>query len=198
MRFIKLINEGWSDDYITDFSDNGFSITETPSKVTGKYKGKFILSDLNSWFTEMIDKLSMEHDVLSNKVSFNKVTGYAMFEVEIAKNHLVGIIIDLDGKDVEFKPNKIIYVHRKSVEIDGVYENRKKTLRIWLSDDKIQKVSLGNRSIGVSINKKNMSKIFNLFDSGQIKFYSHDDWSIDRNTEYFLEFKRRYETFKDI
>jgi hypothetical protein len=28
MRFLKRINEGWSDDYVTDFSDNGFTISK--------------------------------------------------------------------------------------------------------------------------------------------------------------------------
>ena len=76
MRFLKRINEGWSDDYVTDFSDNGFTIEETPSNIKGSIsKGKFLVTDLNNWFTEMTDKLSDNYKVLSTKTFFNQTTG---------------------------------------------------------------------------------------------------------------------------
>jgi hypothetical protein len=190
MRFLKRINEGWSDDYVTDFSDNGFTIEETPSNIKGSIsKGKFLVTDLNNWFTEMTDKLSDNYKVLSAKTFFNQTTGNANFEVVITETGLESIYINVDGTDIEFIPKTILYISHYS------YENRhrvplqegnisikgrlstglNKTISIsikWKDDFKEISFSLSNKSRGVTMTKENMEKIFTLFDSGQVKFSS--------------------------
>lgn len=190
MRFLKRINEGWSDDYVTDFSDNGFTIEETPSNIKGSIsKGKFLVTDLNNWFTEMTDKLSDNYKVLSSKTFFNQTTGNANFEVVVAETGLESVYINVDGTDIEFIPKTILYISHYS------YENRhrvplqegnisikgrlstglNKTISIsikWKDDFKEINFSLSNKSRGVTMTKENMEKIFTLFDSGQVKFSS--------------------------
>jgi hypothetical protein len=190
MRFLKRINEGWSDDYVTDFSDNGFTIEETPSNIKGSIsKGKFLVTDLNNWFTEMTDKLSDNYKVLSAKTFFNQTTGNANFEVVVSETGLESIYINVDGTDIEFIPKTILYISHYS------YENRhrvplqegnisikgrlstglNKTISIsikWKDDFKEISFSLSNKSRGVTMTKENMEKIFTLFDSGQVEFSS--------------------------
>jgi hypothetical protein len=197
MRFLKRINEGWSDDYVTDFSDNGFTIEETPSNIKGSIsKGKFLVTDLNNWFTEMTDKLSDNYKVLSAKTFFNQTTGNANFEVVVSETGLESIYINVDGTDIEFIPKTILYISHYS------YENRhrvplqegnisikgrlstglNKTISIsikWKDDFKEISFSLSNKSRGVTMTKENMEKIFTLFDSGQVKFLDQNDDYVD-------------------
>ena len=197
MKYLKRINEGWSDDYVTDFSDNGFTIEETPSNIKGSIsKGKFLVTDLNNWFTEMTDKLSDNYKVLSAKTFFNQTTGNANFEVVITETGLESIYINVDGTDIEFIPKTILYISHYS------YENRhrvplqegnisikgrlstglNKTISIsikWKDDFKEISFSLSNKSRGVTMTKENMEKIFTLFDSGQVKFLDQNDDYVD-------------------
>ena len=190
MRFLKRINEGWSDDYVTDFSDNGFTIEETPSNIKGSIsKGKFLVTDLNNWFTEMTDKLSDNYKVLSAKTFFNQTTGNANFEVVVAETGLESVYINVDGTDIEFIPKTILYIshwtyenrHRVplqegNISIKGrLSTGLNKTISIsikWKDDFKEISFSLSNKSRGVTMTKENMEKIFTLFDSGQVKFSS--------------------------
>jgi hypothetical protein len=188
VKYLKRINEGWSDDYVTDFSDNGFTIEETPSNIKGSIsKGKFLVTDLNNWFTEMTDKLSDNYKVLSSKTFFNQTTGNANFEVVITETGLESIYINVDGTDIEFIPKTILYIshytyenrHRiplqeGNISIKGrLSTGLNKTLLIsikWKDDFKEISFSLSNKSRGVTMTKENMEKIFTLFDSGQVKF----------------------------
>lgn len=190
MKFLKRINEGWSDDYVSDFSDNGFTIEETPSNIKGSIsKGKFLVTDLNNWFTEMTDKLSTEYKVLSTKTFFNQTTGNANFEVVVTETGLESIDINVDGVDIEFIPKTILYIthynHESSsrqiwsnlgFSIKGKLSNGlNKTISIsfkWKDDYKEINFSFSNKSRGVTITKENLEKIFTLFDSGQVKFSS--------------------------
>ena len=188
MKYLKRINEGWSDDYTVDFSDNNFEIEETPSTIKGRYKGRFVLSNLNNWFTEMTDKLSIEYKVLSTKTFFNEVTGNANFEVEVTETDLESITINVDGTDIEFIPKTILYISHYidsrpmsgwgAISIKGrLSTGQNKTLAISIrygySDDfKEVTFSLSNRSRGVTITKEDVEKIFTLLDSGQVIFSS--------------------------
>jgi hypothetical protein len=189
MRFLKRINEGWSDDYVTDFSDNGFTIEETPSNIKGSIsKGKFLVTDLNNWFTEMTDKLSDDYKVLSAKTFFNQTTGNANFEVVLAETGLESVTINVDGTDIEFIPKTILRIghwtyenrHRiplqeGNISIKGrLSTGLNKTLSISIKwKQRVQEISfsLSNKSRGVTMTKENMEKIFTLFDSGQVKFF---------------------------
>lgn len=207
MRFLKRINEGWSDDYVTDFSDSGFTIEETPSNIKGSIsKGKFLVTDLNNWFTEMTDKLSDNYKVLSAKTFFNEVTGNANFEVVVAETGLESVTINVDGTDVEFIPKTILYIshytyenhHRTplqsgSISIKGkLSTGLNKTLSIsikWKVGFEEISFSLSNKSRGVNITKENIEKIFTLFDSGQIEFSSEltsDVYSSRRALEHLV------------
>lgn len=190
MKYLKRINEGWSDDYVTDFSDNGFTIEETPSNIKGSIsKGKFLVTDLNNWFTEMTDKLSDNYKVLSSKTFFNQTTGNANFEVVITETGLESIYINVDGTDIEFIPKTILYIsHYRYESLDRIPVQEgnisikgrlstglNKTISIsikWKDDFKEISFSLSNKSRGVTMTKENMEKIFTLFDSGQVEFSS--------------------------
>jgi hypothetical protein len=191
VKYLKRINEGWSDDYVTDFSDNGFTIEETPSNIKGSIsKGTFLVTDLNNWFTEMTDKLSDDYKVLTTKTFFNEITGRANFEVVVTETDLENVYINVDGTDIQFIPKTIIYVStRLNYHLNGI-ESRSgdfsikgrlsnglnKTLLIsfkWKDDFKEVNFSLSNKSRGVTMTKENMEKIFTLFDSGQVKFYTN-------------------------
>jgi hypothetical protein len=186
VKYLKRINEGWSDDYVTDFSDNGFTIEETPSNIKGSIsKGKFLVTDLNNWFTEMTDKLSDDYKVLSSKTFFNQTTGNANFEIVVAETGLESVTINVDGTDIEFIPKTILYISHytdvSSLQWGGfsvkgrLSTGLNKTFSIsikWKGDFKEISFSLSNKSRGVTITKENMEKIFTLFDSGQVKFSS--------------------------
>jgi hypothetical protein len=83
MGYLRKYNESWSDEYILDFQDHGFEIEELAQKIKGKYNGKFVISDLNTWYAELIDRLNSNWEVTQSKHSFNTVSGKASFEVEI-------------------------------------------------------------------------------------------------------------------
>ncbi len=83
MKNLKRINEDWSNDYTYDFTDAGFEVEENGLILTGKYKGQFVMTQLNDWFAEMTAKMSDDHEVARTKTYFNQVTGNANFEVEI-------------------------------------------------------------------------------------------------------------------
>lgn len=191
MKYLKRINEGWSDDYVTDFSDNNFEIEETPSTIKGRYKGRFVLSNLNNWFTEMTDKLSIEYKVLSTKTFFNEVTGNANFEVEVTETDLESINVSVNGTDIEFIPRTIynIYSSMLSSELDDVTKHisilikgrtstgQNKTLLIsldWKDNGSYKKIHFffGQKSRSITMTKENIEKIFTLLDSGQVSFSS--------------------------
>jgi hypothetical protein len=83
MKNLKRINEDWSDDYVYDFKDNGFDVEENGLVLKGQYKGKFLITQVSSWFEEMLAQMGEEHKVLRTKTYFNELTGNASFEVEI-------------------------------------------------------------------------------------------------------------------
>lgn len=206
MKYIKKINEDYSD-YTTDFSDNGFEIEETPSSIKGSIsKGKFLVTDLNNWFTEMADKLSIEYKVLSAKTFFNQVTGNANFEIVLDEPNLEGININIDGNDVLFIPKKITHVggvNRPQGEswIDAYIRGKlssgqNKSLRIlfvWNDDGKKTiKFFLGVRERGITVTRENLEKFFTLVDSGQVEFVSENEYAtIERFKEYLNILKEK-------
>lgn len=216
MKFLKRINEGWSDDYVSDFSDNGFTIEETPSSIKGSIsKGKFLVTDLNNWFTEMSDKLSSEYKVLSTKTFFNQTTGNANFEVVITETGLESVTINVDGTDIEFIPKTIFYISHYTYEnldrirlqsgnisIKGrLSTGQNKTLAIALNfkdDGSYKKIqfSFGQKSRGVTMTKENIEKIFTLFESGQVKLDSNlvdSPRGIEMNTSKVMVLKTKIE-----
>jgi hypothetical protein len=194
MKRIKKINEDWSSDYTYDFTDHGFEVEENGNILTGKYKGPFVMTQLNDWFAEMTAKMSDDHDVARAKTYFNQVTGNANFEVEIAPGRNFSIEVQVGNETVEYFPLSIYSYHlfdsrvnaRKclgSIWLKGSYKNGQKKelgiIREHLRDragnqieDTNLKISLGTRGRGISISKEELSKLFGKIFSNDLKFVS--------------------------
>jgi hypothetical protein len=117
MKFIKLF-ESWHEEYSYNFSDRGFELqssvdTKNTNKlVSGKYKGKYILTDLNDDFIEMVLRMSDYYEILRTKTYFNSTTGNASFEVEVSDKISVDKFIEIDTNDGKIKwfPIKVIFI----------------------------------------------------------------------------------------
>lgn len=194
MKRIKKINEDWSSDYTYDFTDHGFEVEENGNILTGKYKGQFVMKQLNDWFAEMTAKMSDDHDVARAKTYFNQVTGNANFEVEIAPGRNFSIEVQVGNETVEYFPSHIysnnLFDSRinpskciGSIWFKGSFKNgQKKELGIHrehlrdragnqIEDTKLQ-INLGSRGRGISISKEELSKLFGKIFSNDLKFHT--------------------------
>jgi hypothetical protein len=112
MKYLKKIFEAWSDPYTLDFQDHGFDLEESGQKLKGKYQGKFVISDLNTWYAELVDRLNDEWEVTQSKHSFNTASGRASFEIEIMDKENVGYFTVLkDGVEVKLYPLSFMNIH---------------------------------------------------------------------------------------
>jgi hypothetical protein len=189
MKHLKKLNEDWSNDYTYDFTDAGFEVEENGLILTGKYKGQFVMTQLNDWFAEMTAKMSDDHEVARTKTYFNQVTGNANFEVEIAPGRNFSIEVQVGNEKVKYFPN-VIYSSSVNTGIGtqigyfnfkGSFENgQKKDLGIYKqhlrdrsgnqTEETVLKFSLGSRGTGISISKEEMSKLFNRIFSDELRF----------------------------
>lgn len=71
MDYIKLF-ESWSDEYILDFTDAGFKVEEVGDKLIGEFNGNFVITDINVWYGDLIDRLDYKYKVTSSNLSFSK------------------------------------------------------------------------------------------------------------------------------
>lgn len=120
---IKLF-ESWSDEYILDFRDAGFTIQELGDKLVGEYKGNYVTSDINVWYAELIDRLDYKYTVTSSNLTFSKKNKIVKFEVYVnLKYGPIFIDIKTDNK----KYNKIgLYPYKiKAIEHHTVRLNTK-------------------------------------------------------------------------
>lgn len=186
MKHLKKINEDWSDDYVYDFKDNGFDVEEDGLVLKGQYKGQFVLTQVSSWFEEMLGQMGEEHKVLRTKTYFNELTGNASFEVEIKQNTIEGdsIEVSVGRETVKYFPKEFIalYVsHLDSSEIylgdmtiEGALESgQKKTLRLGRHRNRIKQTvesefALGSRGRGISLDKENIEKIFDMIENNRL------------------------------
>lgn len=147
-KFIKLW-EGWSSDYTHEFSDLDFDLTEIGNKLTGKKIGKFVMSDINDYYNELINRLDSENVVISQKSNFNLDTG-ASFEIRVK-----------DIGDV-----KSFFVTDRGVE---------RELKFVSFDRAFLHISVNNFQLQLSVNCYNKelgSFTFQIYcKSGYIKFY---------------------------
>jgi len=192
MKNLKKLNEDWSEDYTYDFTDAGFEVEENGLILTGKYKGQFVMTQLNDWFAEMTAKMSDDHEVARTKTYFNQVTGNASFEVEIAPGRNFSIEVQVGSEKVEYFPLSIYTYLLFNSRFDpskclghiwfkGSFKNgQKKELGIQrehlrdrsgnqIEDTKLQ-ISLGSRGRGISISKEELSKLFDKIFSNELKF----------------------------
>ena len=123
MKHLKKINEDWSDDYVYDFKDNGFDVEENGLVLKGQYKGQFVLTQVSSWFEEMLGQMGEEHKVLRTKTYFNELTGNASFEVEIKQHTIEGDSIEVSvGREmVKYFPKEVIALYVSRLDNSEIY-----------------------------------------------------------------------------
>ena len=186
MKHLKKINEDWSDDYVYDFKDNGFDVEENGLVLKGQYKGQFVLTQVSSWFEEMLGQMGEEHKVLRTKTYFNELTGNASFEVEIKQQIIAGDSIEVSvGREmVKYFPKEVItlYVSRLDnseiylghLTIEGALESgQKKSLKLSRYRNRVNQTTesefaLGSRGRGISVDNENIEKIFDLIENNRL------------------------------
>ena len=179
MKHLKRINEDWSDDFVYDFKDNGFQIEEKGKILTGQYKGKFLITQVSSWFAEMVAKMEDEYKIIRAKNYFNEVTGNANFEIEVIENQTESIEVTVSGEKVEYFPSKVdnfsnYYGGSVSISISGTLKNgKKKTLGAiaGAGNPKINRFNFGNKGTGISVDSENMAKLFAIIESDTISIF---------------------------
>lgn len=192
MKFIKLF-ESWHQDYSYDFLDRGFELEETTSgsnkTLKGSYKGKYVLTELNDEFADMINRLSYNYEILRVKTYFNGTTGNASFELEVSNKFKSDNYIEfiVKGDKMKFYPNSVVYISlsdytlsfRSSdkrfnpyISISGKLESgATRTLSLFkdTSNNNIIKCSVqGLDSKKPTIDKENIDKLFNMIDEDKI------------------------------
>jgi len=195
MKHLKKINEDWSDDYVYDFKDNGFDVEENGLVLKGQYKGQFVLTQVSSWFEEMLGQMGEEHKVLRTKTYFNELTGNASFEVEIKQQIIAGDSIEVSvGREmVKYFPKEVValYVSRLdnseiylgNLTMEGVLESgQKKSLRLGRYRNRVNQnaeneFALGSRGRGISLDNENIEKIFDMIENNRlpIKYFGWED-----------------------
>jgi hypothetical protein len=119
MKYLKLF-EGWSDQYLHDFTDEEkFTIEEDGKKVKGEYRGYFDTADMTNAFADAISKMSADYRILKAQSFFNQVTGNAKFEIEVLnyEGELEHIEIDVLDQKVKWIPEKIIHIYKRGFRL---------------------------------------------------------------------------------
>lgn len=185
MKHLKKLNEDWSNDYTYDFTDAGFEVEENGLILTGKYKGQFVMTQINDWFAEMTAKMSDDHEVARTKTYFNQVTGNANFEVEITPKRNFSIEIQVGNEKVEFFPIEVSNYRGYHLEMNGdmigniwfkgsLKNGQKKELGVTIKNNQIR-FTLSNRSRGISVSNEEITKIFDKILSNEMKLGEYDE-----------------------
>lgn len=203
MKFLKLF-ESWHDDYSYNFSDRGFKldssvdIKNTNRLLSGKYKGKYILTDLNDDFIEMVSRMSDYYEILRTKTYFNSTTGNASFEVEVSDKVDIDKFIEIDTTDGKIKwfPIKVIFIstggsrfyHPKTsgyepiIRFSGRLESgSSKSLSIIKKNNKLEFSLEGISSKKPKIDNENLLKLFNMVDEGHVEIDYIDKYEEIKN-----------------
>ncbi len=219
MKHLKRINEDWSDDYVYDFKDNGFDVEENGLVLKGQYKGKFLITQVSSWFEEMLAQMGEEHKVIRTKTYFNELTGNANFEVEIKQQIIAGDSIEVSvGREmVKYFPKEVIalYVSRLDsseiylghLTIEGALESgQKKSLKLGRYRNRVNQTAenefaLGSRGRGISVDKENIEKIFHMIENNRlpIKYFGkifYSDIPEERRPNFYFS-KQEFAKLKD-
>lgn len=195
MKFIKIF-EDWYDEYSYSFADMGFTLKGLDGEkgsnkmLTGKYKGKYILTQMNSDFTEMIDRMSDDYNVVRTKNYFNSATGNANFEVEVYDNIDKENYIEIKTTDdiLKWYPVSISFINYETsqelirlintpplIRIKGRLESGslKELVLLCLNYGKSnQKISFNLSGFSTKrpkIDKENILKLFKLIDDGHVE-----------------------------
>lgn len=180
MKHLKKIFETWSEPYTLDFQDHGFDLEEQGQKLKGKYQGKFVMSDLNTWYAELVDRLNDEWKVTQSKHSFNTASDKASFEIEIIdKESSAFFTILKDGVELKLYPLSFmnIYISRDNLNITlrCKLENGSRTVFMiyYTNNDAINQIydgerpssvyfSLGNKIRGIDFINNQVEGFINL------------------------------------
>jgi hypothetical protein len=207
MKHLKLF-EGWSDEYLFDFTDDGkFDIKEDGKKVVGEYRGEFDTATMTNQFADSVFKMSSNYKILKAQSFFNQVTGNAKFEIEVQDYDGEFIEIDTPSGKLKWIPEKIVNLWSPCgrdqdpqeavcnyIYIEGRLENgTKKTLLINFDSkntlatrslDNIKMIlTLGTKSRGLSLGKENISKLIRLISENKITNRFLDDRQFDEQLE---------------
>lgn len=117
MDYIKLF-ESWSDEYILDFTDAGFKIEEIGDKIVGEFNGNFVITDINVWYGDLIDRLDYKYQVKSSNLSFSKKHKSVRFEIEVDIKYGP---ISIEVKNVNISKQK----NTKLSKLMGILGNKK-------------------------------------------------------------------------
>lgn len=185
MKFLKLF-ESWHEDYSYNFSDRGFelksseNIQDTSKMIGGKYKGKYILTDLNDDFIEMVLRMSDYYEILRTKTYFNSTTGNASFEVEVSDKMSVDKFIEVDTKygKVKWFPIKVIFIstgesgvygYKPVIRLSGRLESGSSRTLLIKKNNKLEFNLEGLVSKKLKIDNENLLKLFNMIDEGHVE-----------------------------
>jgi hypothetical protein len=204
MKYLKLF-EGWSDQYLHDFTDEEkFTVEEDGKKVKGEYKGSFDTVDMTNLFADAVSKISSDYKILKAQSFFNQVTGNAKFEIEVQNYEGEFIEIETPGGKLKWTPEKVVNLWSEIrtrvcqwIHIEGRLENgAKRTVMISFhrgdtqspnlqyattTDNLKMKVTIGGRYRGVSIDKENISKLIEIIRENKI---DQQVWSLVPHPNY--------------
>jgi hypothetical protein len=187
MKFLKLF-ESWHQDYSYDFSDRGFELSDSSyginKTLSGKYKGKYVLTELNDEFADMISRISYDYDILKFKTYFNSTTGNASFEIELSDKIDTSSYIEFEisGEKHKYFPIKVSFIslgterfygNDPSIRLSGKLESGadRELILIKKSGRPTNKLNLiiqGLTSKRPTIDKENIKRIFDMIDSDKI------------------------------
>lgn len=176
---IKLF-ESWSEDYTYGFTDKGFEVKEEGQTIFGKYKGKFVMTELTDEFTEMISKLSDNYYILKSQTYFNQTTGGASFNVTVSDKFIENtefISFRMDAGNLEFYPNKVTGIQRYTMYLSGrLKSGAQRLIAIDIEDGKIKVIIRGFANRRCQLDLEMANKLFTLIENGSITKNDPEDY----------------------
>lgn len=179
MKYLKIF-ESWSQEYTYDFTDRGFEVEEGENSIVGRYKGKFLMTELTEEFAEMISKLSDEYYILKVQNYFNQSSGNASFNIEVSDKFIENsdfISFKTSSGDVDFYPTEVIdikkyttYGDRKGIIIylnGRLKSGTERLVSISINGDKIS-VNIRTINKKCTLNLEEAKKLFTIIENGNI------------------------------
>jgi len=183
------IFESWSEDYTYNFIDKGFEVEEESQTISGKYKGKFVMTELTDEFAEMISKLSDNYYILKAQTYFNQTTGGASFNVTVSDKFIENdefISFRMDAGNLEFYPKKVNSIQRYTnpqnkqctiMYLEGrLKSGAKREIGIDIEGDKIKVIIRSFASRRCQLDLEMANKLFTLIENEAITMNDPRDY----------------------